>query len=121
MTNTEEEINTTGISPLGFNVLLDMPKPSEKTKGGILLTDAMLATKSLMNNIGQIIAMGSDAFLDVYGKVIPDKPKVGDFVYINQHAGRDIHLSDGRLLRMVSSDEIRAVVDKAVINKLSNQ
>jgi len=113
-------INDSGIKPIGMNVLLKMPKREEKTAGGIIIPENKLDTLNILSNVGIVLDMGYDSFININGEQTPEekRPKVGDYVYINTHAGRDIKI-DNQLYRMVSSDEIRAIVDENTITKFN--
>jgi chaperonin GroES len=98
------------IQAIGINVLLEVPEKEEKTEGGIILPDNLKDARQLFGTVAKIVNMGEIAFIDVYGNIPSEKPKIGDIVYINQHAGNDVRIKE-KLYRMVSSDEIRGVVE----------
>jgi chaperonin GroES len=105
--------NTIGIHPLGLMTLIKIKKPNDKTEGGIILPDQIRDDMKYRTRHGELLAMGSNAFRDEYGEFIPDRPKEGDFVLIDEHAGHEIKIKDSEdIYRVVSTDEIRAVLDK---------
>ena len=85
-------MNNTGIQPLGYNVLLEMPEEENVTAGGIVLIDSK--TDQLYKYVGKIIAAGSDAFINAFGNIDPQAPKEEEFVLINRHAGSDIRIKE---------------------------
>lgn len=102
---------------IGYNVLLKMPVQKEKTKSGIILN--YNKTKNLLQNVGEIVSMGCDAFKNAFDDMDKKAPKIGEYVYINKHAGHDIH-NDEELYRIVSSEEIRGVITKEQYEKFAD-
>ena len=111
-------MNNIGITPLGYNILLEMPDEEKVTESGIILTSSK--TDQLYKFVGKIIAIGSDAFTNAFGNLDPKSPKEGEYVLINRHAGSDIRMND-KLYRIVSSDDVRCIIEYNTFKILSSK
>ena len=66
--------------PVGWRILVLPFKASEKTKGGILLTDKTMEDSQLTASVAMVLAVGEDAYADK--EKFPNGPwcKQGDWV-----------------------------------------
>jgi len=113
--------NESGIFPFSLNVLLEMPKVEEKTKGGIYLPDNLKGTQQLLQTVGLILDHGQDAFTNAFGnKYCNASRTVGCYAIINLHSGREIKLDDNTY-RIVSSDEIIATITPKAYEEIKNK
>ena len=82
-------------------------KGTEKTKGGLYLTDKAVEEQQLTTNVGMILSMGSDAYADK--DKFPNGPwcKKGDWVVFARYAGSRVKI-DGGEIRILNDDEILA-------------
>lgn len=100
------------LRPLGDRVLILVARESEKTKGGIILTDRSRDTSGIAK--GEVVAVGpgSRAF---DGSLVPMGVKVGDTVYFNRQAQaqkqRDTDDDEDKVL--VHESDLLAVIDGA--------
>ena len=88
--------------PVGWRILVLPFKASEKTKGGILLTDKTMEDSQLTASVAMVLAVGDDAYADK--EKFPNGPwcKQGDWVVFGRYAGSRIRIDGGevRLLMM---------------------
>ncbi len=91
--------------PSGYRILLKPREISEKTKGGIILTDESRDAAKFSCVVSQVIDMGSDCYHDKETKWC----KVGDWVVFARYAGSRIEI-DGGEVRLLNDDEVLATV-----------
>lgn len=89
--------NTSGLRPYGDHVLVRMDACSAATAGGIILADDMIERMNMASESGCIFAIGGMAF-----KGYPEKPSVGDRVYVDKYAGVVARGADGGFYRVMS-------------------
>ena len=96
--------------PVGWRILVLPFKASEKTKGGILLTDKTMEDSQLTASVAMVLAVGDDAYADK--EKFPNGPwcKQGDWVVFGRYAGSRIRI-DGGEVRLLNDDEILGTVD----------
>lgn len=104
--------------PVGWQLLLALPAPREKTRGGILLPDESKDTERLASVTAKVVAMGADAYRDA--DKFPGGPwcGIGDFVVIPRYAGTRIKiggvemrlLNDADILATTADPELLALV-----------
>ncbi len=104
-------MNTTGIEPTEFNVLVKLTKAGDK-KGSIYLPDEKKDRDQSMQTRGVLIAVSPLAFsYDEWRDAEP--PKVGDAVIIEKGAGVLIDdIGDGEFYRLIKDKSVCAVVRK---------
>lgn len=109
LTEMEAE-NRSGIQPTDFNVLV-LPKPvEEKTKGGVILPDAVKDRAMYAEMEGQIIALSPAAFSHITDvEWNGQKPAAGDRVIIAKYAGVRVKGDDGVDYVLVKDRDITAV------------
>ena len=80
---------------------------TEKTKGGLYLTDKAVEEQQLTTNVGMILSMGTDAYADK--DKFPNGPwcKKGDWVVFARYAGSRVKIEGGEI-RILNDDEILA-------------
>ena len=105
--------------PCGWQVLLAPIKIEEKTRGGIIITRDDQKILESVRFIAKVLSIGPLAYTGDKFKVskeqsIPDKwIKVGDIVSTGAYAGTQLKCAGKEspyYLRMVSDDEIKAVI-----------
>ncbi len=117
-------MNTTGIEPTEFNVLVRLGRASDRI-GGILLPDEKKDRDQAMQTRGVLIAVSPLAFsYDEWRDATP--PAVGDSVIIAKGAGVLIDdMGDGEFYRLIKDKDVCAVVRKpdlkAKLAKLDKQ
>jgi len=92
--------------PVGYRILIRPRGITEKTKGGIILTDSSKDGQSYLNSVGQILAMGNECYSD------RKKPwcKVGDWVIFGRYAGARISVQNVKMV-LLNDDEIIATLE----------
>jgi len=92
--------------PVGYRILIRPRGVTEKTKGGIILTDSSKEDQSYLNSVGQVIAMGDECYSD------RKKPwcKVGDWVIFGRYAGARISVQNVKMV-LLNDDEIIATLE----------
>ena len=93
------------IKPIGDRILVEPVEEKETKKGGIIIPD----TAKEKPQQGNVRALGTGK-TDDNGKKIPFEVKVGDRVLVSKYGGTEIKI-DGKEYRIVSSDDILAVID----------
>jgi len=96
--------------PSGWRILVLPFKASEKTKGGVLLTDKTLEDSQLTASVALVTALGPDAYQDK--EKFPNGAwcKQGDWVVFGRYAGSRLKI-DGGEVRLLNDDEILGTVD----------
>ena len=108
--NLSKEVLEKLPNPSGWRILVLPFKASEKTKGGILLTDKTMEDSQLTASVAMVLAVGEDAYADK--EKFPNGPwcKQGDWVVFGRYAGSRIRI-DGGEVRLLNDDEILGTVD----------
>lgn len=107
-----DELNTTGIEPTEFNVLVKLAKAATRI-GSIELPGTKVDRDQALNTVGLLIAASPLAFSYDDWRDVPDanKPKVGDMVRIAKGAGEYItDLGDGEFYRLVKDKDVTAIM-----------
>jgi chaperonin GroES len=100
--------NTSGIAPLGENILIRTDTAST-SKGGILFTNDSQEKQNAVAITGTIYALGDDAFLWNSTRTKPfagRRPQPGDRVLFQQYAGVLQTGLDGVLYRLMPESVI---------------
>ena len=92
--------------PVGYRILIRPRGVTEKTKGGIILTDSSKDGQSYLNSVGQVLATGNECYSD------RKKPwcKVGDWVIFGRYAGARISVQKVKMV-LLNDDEIIATLE----------
>ena len=109
---------------LFWRVLIELPKPVEKTAGGIALPDSILQEREALVSVGKIVDVGPVAFSaetrgGVDFKVHREDVRVGKWVLIAKYAGQQFE-KDGRKYTIVNDNELLALVDEDEIPAFTN-
>ena len=102
-------LNTSGITPLAFKVLI-LPDPVEEvTKGGIIIPIEKATKDEYATTRGTIVAVSGSAFSHVTDEEWgDDKPKPGDHVVYTRYAGFRCEGDDGKDYLIVKGEDIHA-------------
>lgn len=83
-------------APVGHYVLVEIPEVSETTEGGIILSSSLTSKEERAQEQGQVIAIGSCAYVGWAGCQDPNSPahsqwgiNVGDYVEFRKYEGKD--------------------------------
>lgn len=96
--------------PVGYKVLLMLPKQAEAYESGILKSEATMKGDEAATVVAYVVNMGKDAYTDA--KRFPNGAycKVGDWVLIRPYSGTRFQLH-GQEMRLVNDESIEAVVE----------
>ena len=103
--------------PVGFKLLIALPKIEEAFDSGIIKADRTKREEYILTMVGAVIDMGTEAYSDK--ERFPNGPwcKVGDFVLFRANSGTRINVN-GQELRILNDDSIDAVVpDPSAISR----
>ncbi len=93
------------LKPLGDRVLVEPVEEKEVKKGGIIIPDA--AKEKPTEGIIRALGTGKT---DDSGKKVPFEVKLGDRVLVSKYGGTEVKL-DGKEYKLMSSDDLLAVID----------
>jgi len=95
--------------PQGYKLLIALPDPEEKTKGGIIKSVDTLYREEIGSLCGFVLAMGPDAYT---GDRFPNGPycKIGDWVLMRAYSGTRFKIH-GKEFRLINDESVEAVVD----------
>jgi co-chaperonin GroES (HSP10) len=109
VTLTDEEIDAQMPRPVGYKLLIALPKVEEAFSSGIIKSDKTMYEEHLLTVTGLVLDMGEQAYKD------PDRYptgawcKVGDYVIFRANTGTRIKVN-GVEYRLLNDDSIDAVV-----------
>jgi co-chaperonin GroES (HSP10) len=100
--------------PTGYKLLVALPKPDEKTEGGIIKASNTLHNEQVASVVGQVIDMGPDAYSGetIHGEQrFPNGPycEVGDWIMMRAYSGTRFRVH-GTEFRLLNDDSVEAVV-----------
>jgi chaperonin GroES len=102
--------NESGITPVGWRILIKPKEVKEVSKGGIILTtEASKEREQMGNTTGIVVAMGKQCYA-----TNPAWCKVGDKVIFAKYAGLLYVGKDGHAYRLVNDEDITGVLDADV-------
>ena len=97
--------------PMGYHILIVMPKVEEKTKGGVILPTEAKSREDVASIVGKVISVGDTAYPDTdYRFASGPWCQEGDWVMLSKYAGHRFEY-DGCEMRILNDDAILAVVD----------
>lgn len=103
--------NESGITPVGWRILVLPREIQEKTASGILLnTDSGRDRESMANTTGVVVAMGDQCFEDLGTPWC----KVGDKIIFAKYAGLLYLGKDGKKYRMINDKDVTGVLEADV-------
>lgn len=116
---TEETLVDSAIPrPVGYRLLIAMPKIEETFESGIVKAGTTIHHESVMSMVGLVLDMGEQAYADV--ERFPTGPwcQVGDYVMFRSSTGTRFRVGDQEF-RLMNDDSIEAVVtDHAAIKSV---
>ena len=106
---TEEEMEAQLPKPVGYVILVALPKVEEKYDSGIIKADRTRHEEYILATMGAVIDMGAEAYCDK--DRFPNGPwcKVGDFVMFRPNTGTRFKVN-GAEYRLMNDDSVQAVV-----------
>lgn len=104
-------MNTSGLTPCEFNVIVDQDAAQERTKGGIMLPDDQIDRNKHRQTLGTIVAVAPMAFNeDVWPGNTP-RPEPGQRIAFAMHAGTFVEGTDGREYRVIKDKDVVALIE----------
>ena len=106
---TEEEMESQLPKPVGYMILVALPKVEEAYESGIIKADRTRHEEYILATMGAVIDMGDQAYADK--DRFPTGPwcKVGDFVMFRPNTGTRFKVN-GSEYRLMNDDSVQAVV-----------
>lgn len=102
--------NTSGISPVEYNVLVKVEKVEKVTAGGIIKPDSIEDRQNAMFTKGVLVAVSPLAFTYERWPEGSRKPRPGDRVMITKAAGREVDGEDGEKYKILKDKDIEAIL-----------
>lgn len=106
---TDEEVEAQLPKPVGYRLLIALPKVEETFESGILKADKTMYEEKVLTVVGLVLDMGEQAYADT--DRFPNGPwcKVGDYVMFRANTGTRFKFN-GVEYRIMNDDSIEAVV-----------
>ena len=95
--------------PSGYKILVALPNIEERTEGGIIKPDSVIEKESTAANIGFVMALGPDAYVDKDKFPSGAWCNVGDYVCYGKHTGTKLLYKGVRFI-LLFDDQITMVV-----------
>jgi len=107
---SDENVASQLPAPVGYSMLIALPKLKKETDAGIILTDERANAESVASIVGYVMKQGPDCYSDK--KRFPSEPwcKEGDWILMRSYAGTRFTLH-GEEFRLINDDSIEAVVE----------
>jgi chaperonin GroES len=103
-------MNTSGLTPLEFFVVVELDAQAEKTAGGIYLPPQAKDADELSTQEGTLVAVSPHAFTYADGWPEGSKPETGQRVLFKKFAGA-LHERNGRKYRILNDKDLVAVIE----------
>ena len=106
--------------PRGFKLLIEKPKPKDKTEGGILLPDQAIEAENYLSICAKLIAVGPLAWRN---RETGERwkggawAKEGDWVIVPKFTQFKMEI-DNKEYRFINDDEIIAVISDPTVIKV---
>jgi co-chaperonin GroES (HSP10) len=109
LAQTDADMEAQLPTPVGYKLLIALPKIEETFAGGILKADTTKNHEQILSVVGVVLDMGAQAYSDP--DRFPNGPwcKVGDYVIFRANTGTRIRVN-GTEVRLLNDDSIEAVV-----------
>ncbi len=108
-TLTDEEIEQQLPKPVGYRLLIALPKVEDTYESGIAKAERTRHEEQILSMMGAVVDMGAQAYTDK--DRFPNGPwcEVGDFVMFRPNSGTRFRVN-GVEYRLMNDDSIEAVV-----------
>lgn len=104
-------VNTSGIEPTEYKVLVKPKTVDEKSKGGIIIPETSKDREQYAQMEGELIAVSPLAFTyDDWKDATDKRPKPGDRVLFAKFAGAIVKGKDGIEYRLANDKDVAAVL-----------
>lgn len=105
-------MNSSGLTPLEFFVVVELDPQEGKSPGGIILPESTKDKDKLATQEGTLVAVSPHAFTYAEGWPEGSQPKVGQRVLFKRYAGH-LHERNGRDFRLLNDKDLIAIVGPA--------
>jgi len=105
-------MNTSGIKPMEYNVLVKPVEVEAKTKGGLILSESTVEREEFGRVEGYLVAASPMAFTFEDWPEASVGPMIGDRVMFSKYQATEITGRDGAKYWMMKDKAIVAVVDE---------
>jgi co-chaperonin GroES (HSP10) len=95
--------------PVGYRMLIALPKVEEKTKGGIIMPGDLVKKEETASIVGRVLAMGADCYLDAARFPNGAYCGEGDWVMFRAYSGTRFTV-DKQEYRLINDDIVEGVV-----------
>ena len=102
-------VNTSGMVPVEYKILVQPEAVEETSKGGIVLSVKTTEREAMAQVRGKLIAVGGNAFEDWKGRI----PQVGDSIWMAKYAGFVVKSDDGTEMRLCNDKDVAAIIEVA--------
>tara|TARA_X000001382_G_scaffold129004_1_gene119991 strand:- start:712 stop:1089 length:378 start_codon:yes stop_codon:yes gene_type:complete len=97
--------------PMGYHVLIVMPKVEEQTKGGVILPGEVKNREDVASIVGKVVSVGDTAYPETDTRFAAGPwCREGDWVMVSKYAGHRFEY-DRVEMRILNDDAVLAVVD----------
>ena len=103
--------NTSGITPVEFNVLVKQDATESQTKGGLYRPDETMDREKHGQTRGVLVAISALSFNEDIWPTGLDKPQPGQRVAFAKHAGVWVTGEDGAEYRVIKDKDVVALID----------
>lgn len=105
-------MNTTGINPIQYYVVVRVLEAAKTTASGLILPDEEVAKQQFAMNKGMVVAIGAACFTNLEEFPIgSDIPEVGDVVCFKKYGGTQIEDDQGVVHRILEDRNVIGVMD----------
>lgn len=104
-------MNTSGIQPMEYKVLVKPKAVEERTAGGLYIPDTTREKDEFGRTEGTMVAVSPLAFSFAEWPEGARKPKVGDRVFFSRYQATEIKGNDGETYWLMQDQSIAGVFD----------
>ena len=105
-------MNTSGINPVEYKILVKPKEVDRTTKGGLILADTTVEKEEFGRQHGTLVAVSPMAFrFDDWPEDAPT-PGVGDVVMFSKYNANEIQGNDGQTYWIMNDKAVMAVIEE---------
>lgn len=101
-------VNTSGLQPVEYKILIAPDVVEEVSAGGIVLAGKTTEREAMAQVKGTLVAVGGNAFEDWKGNI----PQVGDVIWFAKYAGYVVKGADGKDYRLANDKDCSAIIQR---------
>lgn len=106
---TDDELDAQLPKPVGYKLLIALPKVEEKFESGLLKADRTIQQEHILSMVGLVLDIGEQAYKDPDRYPTGPWCKVGDYVLFRSNSGTRFKVN-GVEYRFLNDDSIDGVV-----------